>query len=241
MRRSAASQQLARRGDVARVGGDAGERVEREDLDGGVAVAPRVVEDRDEPSLGAGDAVRGVERGEQALAERGLLAAAGGAVPRGRRLERRPRRRRSARARAGPARGGRGRARPAARRRWPRPSRSRAPAWPRRRRSRRPGTAPVRGWRAGTPRSAGSRAAATSPRPGRGGATASSKRCWRRASSPSIASRRTWSHGSSTIAQPVLDLVARLDAARLRRRPRSRPGRRRAQFAAWSHGRSSPS
>ena len=44
--------------------------------------------------------------------------------------------------------------------------------------------------------------------------TASSKRCSIRASSPSIASRRTWSHGSSTVAQPVLDLVARLGGAR---------------------------
>ena len=34
-----------------------------------------------------------------------------------------------------------------------------------------------------------------------------------RASSPSIASRRTWSHGSSTVSQPVLDLIARLDGA----------------------------
>ena len=84
--------QVARRGDVAGVGGDAGERVEGEDLDRGVVVAPGVVEDRDEPLLGAGDAVVGVHRGEQALAERGLLAAAGAAVPGGRRLERRARR-----------------------------------------------------------------------------------------------------------------------------------------------------
>ena len=34
---------------VAGLGGDAGERVEREDLDGGVVLAARVVEDRDEP------------------------------------------------------------------------------------------------------------------------------------------------------------------------------------------------
>ena len=91
MRRSAASHRLSAAVDVARLGRDAGERVEGEHLDGGVAVAPCIVEDRDEPLLGARDAVRGVHRGEQALAERGLLAATGVAVPRGRRLERRPR------------------------------------------------------------------------------------------------------------------------------------------------------
>ena len=93
MRRSAASHRSRAVATSPRLGGDAGERVEREDLDGRVVVAPGVVEDRDEPRLGAGDAVLGVERREQALAERGLLAAAGGAVPRGRRLERRARRR----------------------------------------------------------------------------------------------------------------------------------------------------
>ena len=206
--------EVPRRGGVARLGGDAGERVEGEDLDRGVVVAAGGVEDRDEPLLRAGDAVVGVERREQAVAERGLLAAAGVAVPRRRRLERRPRRARSARARAGRARGAPGRAPPGGRRRSPRPSRSRAPAWPRRSRSRRPGTARARGWRAGRPRSAGSRAGPTSPPPGRCGATASSKRCSTRASSPSIASRRTCSHGSSTRAQPVLDLVARLGGAR---------------------------
>ena len=54
MRRSAASHELPRRGDVARLGRDAGERVEGEDLDRGVVVAPGVVEDRDEPLLRAG-------------------------------------------------------------------------------------------------------------------------------------------------------------------------------------------
>ena len=56
MRRSAVCAELARRGDVAGLGRDAGERVEGEDLDVGVVVAPGVVEDRDEPFLGAGDA-----------------------------------------------------------------------------------------------------------------------------------------------------------------------------------------
>ena len=43
--------------------------------------------------------------------------------------------------------------------------------------------------------------------------TASSKRCSRRASSPSIASRRTASHGSSTCASQSVHLVARADRA----------------------------
>ena len=55
MRRSAASHRSRAVGDVARLRGDAGERVEGEDLDVGVVVAPRVVEDRDEALLGAGD------------------------------------------------------------------------------------------------------------------------------------------------------------------------------------------
>ena len=78
-------------------------------------------------------------------------------------------------------------------------ARSRAPAWRRRSRSRRPGTGPGRGWRVGTPRSAGSRDVrdVSAARPM--WTTASSKRCWIRASSPSIASRRTCSHGSSTV------------------------------------------
>ena len=108
------------------------------------------------------------------------------------------------------------------------------------RRSRPPGTAPGRGSTPGRPRSAGSRAAPTSPPPGRCGATASSKRCSTRASSPSIASRRTCSHGSSTTVEPVLHLVARL--ARARRRSPAEIAAREANsaFAAWSHGRSRP-
>ena len=163
-------------------------------------------------SLGAGTR-RGVHRGQQALAERRLLSAAGGAVPRGRRLRAPPGPARLVRARAARARDEPGRAPPCVGRRWPRPSRSRAPAWRRRSRSRRPGTGRVRDSRPGTPRSAGSRAVATSRPPDRCSRTASSKRCSMRASSPSIASRRTWSHGSSTIAEPVLDLVASFDGA----------------------------
>ena len=96
------------------------------------------------------------------------------------------------------------------------------------RRSRRPGTAPGRGSRAGRPPSAGSRAVrdVSAARPM--WRTASSKRCSIRASSPSIASRRTWSHGSSTARSQCCDLIASRDARARGRRPRSRPARRRA-------------
>jgi uncharacterized membrane protein len=69
------------------------ERVEREDLDRRVVVAARGVEQRLEPRAGAGVAVARVERGQQALAQRRLLAAAGLTVPGARRRECRPRRR----------------------------------------------------------------------------------------------------------------------------------------------------
>ena len=45
--------------------------------------------------------------------------------------------------------------------------------------------------------------------------TASSNRCWMRASSPSIASPRTCSHGSSTVRSQCCDLIASFDAALL--------------------------
>ena len=216
MRRSAVVAEVAGRGDVAGVGGDAGQRVEGEDLDVGVVGragrSSRIAASR---SSAPACPIADVHGGQQALAERGLFAASGGAVPRGRRFEGRPRSCDRRRARAGRARGGPGRAPRGVRRRWPRPCRSRARGWRRRRRSRRPGTALVRGWTAGTPRSAGSRAgrdvSAARPR----WTTASSKRCWMRASSPSTASPRTCSHGSSTVSQPVLDLIDGLDAARL--------------------------
>ena len=134
MRRSASVQSLACALDVAGVGCDAGQRVEREHLDGSVVAPASVVEDGREASLGVGCAVGDVERGEEALAEGGLLAASHLAVPaslppRGRSARPRP-----VRARAGRARGARGRARRGERRRWPRPSRARAsrvaaPAW----------------------------------------------------------------------------------------------------------------
>ena len=75
-------------GVIARAGRDPGECVESEDLDGGVVVAPRLVEDRDEPLLRARDLIPGGECRQQALAEEGLLSASGGAVPRYCRLER---------------------------------------------------------------------------------------------------------------------------------------------------------
>jgi hypothetical protein len=64
----------------------AGERVEREDLHRRVVVAAGGVEQRLEPRAGARVAVACVERGQQALAQRRLLAAAGLAVPGARRL-----------------------------------------------------------------------------------------------------------------------------------------------------------
>ena len=172
--------------------------------------------------------IRGVHRGQQALAERGLFSTAGGAVPRGRRFERRPRscglsertqdapemhpgERRQAHVAGGfglvdrELQGGRAG-----------------------RRSRRPGTALVRGWTTWyasvcrKPR----RRDVSAARPM--WTTASSNRCWMRASSPSIASRRTWSHGSSTVSQPVLRPDRALRRCAPGRRPRSRPGRRRA-------------
>ncbi len=216
MRRSAASQRSVRRGDVAALGGEAGQRVEGEDLDGGVVVARgRRRGSRRGARSAPGTSLRGVERGQQALAERGLLATAGVAVPRGRRLERRPRSARPVRAAAGRGRDGRGRARPGGRRRWPRPCRSRA-------RSVAAPVVVVAGLALGAAEAGhlvglglrGSRAAARRPRRGRGGRRRRRSGAWRRASSPSIASRRTCSHGSSTVSQPVLDLVDGLDAAR---------------------------
>ena len=76
--------------------------------------------------LGAWHLIRGVHGGQQALAERGLLSAAGVAVPGGRGFERRPRRRDLHRPHAGPDPDSPAPAPPAARRRWPGPCRSRA-------------------------------------------------------------------------------------------------------------------
>ena len=83
--------EVACRGDVTRFGGDAGQCVEGEDFDVGVVVESGLVEDGDETSLGARFPIRRVHRGEQAFAERGLFATPGGAVPRSRRFEGRPR------------------------------------------------------------------------------------------------------------------------------------------------------
>ena len=84
--------ELVRRGVVAALGREPGERVEGEDLHRGVVVEAGVVEERDEALLSARDSIFGIERPEQALAERSLLTTAGTAVPRRRGLERRPRR-----------------------------------------------------------------------------------------------------------------------------------------------------
>ena len=75
--------QVLRGGDVACVGGDPGERVEGEDFDVGVVLASGIVEDRDETFLGPGDVILSVDGGQQAFAERSLLATSGGDVPRG--------------------------------------------------------------------------------------------------------------------------------------------------------------
>ena len=74
-------------GEVARFGCDAGQRVEGEDFDVGVVVAPGVVEDGDETFLGAGFPMRSVHRREEASAEGGLFATSGGAMPRHRCFE----------------------------------------------------------------------------------------------------------------------------------------------------------
>ena len=80
-RRSAARAEVSCRGDVPGIGGDAGQGVEREHFDMGIVVVSGVVEDGGETFLGVGASIDGVQCGEQALAESGLLAAAGGAVP----------------------------------------------------------------------------------------------------------------------------------------------------------------
>ena len=155
-------------------------------------------------------------------------------------LECRPRSRDPVRAREAPARGARGRARRGERRRWPRPCRPRARGWRRPRRSRRPGTARARGWTAGTPRSAGSRDAAMCRRGAAMWTTASSKRCWMRASSPRTASRRTWSHGSSTVLQPAARPESTASTLRVSSPAEIAARAAKSQLAAWSHGRSSP-
>ena len=191
-----------------RLGCDAGERVEGEHFDVGVVVGPASSRIASRRSCGARDVVGSIHRGEQAVAECGLFSTSGGAMPCGRRFERGPRRvelserpQHAAEMDPGERRhacvaggfglvdrefegGGAG--------------------------------VVVAGLALGSSE-AGSlvrlclQEAETSrafPRHGRCGATASSKRCCRRASSPSIASRRTCSHGSSTCLQPVLDVIA---------------------------------
>ena len=82
--------EVPRPGDVPCGNGDAGKRVEREDLDGRVVPAGGIIEDRNQASLGAGDPIGRVHGCQQALAQCGLFATPGVAVPRGRRIERGP-------------------------------------------------------------------------------------------------------------------------------------------------------
>ena len=79
--------QLLRRRLVPGGRGDASQRVQREDLDVGFVVPARVLEDRVELVNRTGYAVDCVDRGEQALPERVLLATAHGVVPRAGRFE----------------------------------------------------------------------------------------------------------------------------------------------------------
>ena len=162
--------QVPRGGDVVPLGCDAGERVQGEDLDGGVVLAARTVAriatSRCSAPATWSEASSAASRHSPSAAcspppaARCQAVAASSAARAGARCPSRPQDAPEMDA---------GERRPGARRRWLRPSRSRAPAWPRRSRSRRPGTARGRGWRVGRPRSAGSRAVPTFPLPDRGG------------------------------------------------------------------------
>ena len=83
--------EVAGRGDVSSFGCDAGQCVEGEDFDMGVVITSGLIQDGDESSLGARFPIGRVHRREQAFAERGLFATAGGAVPRSCRFEGRAR------------------------------------------------------------------------------------------------------------------------------------------------------
>jgi hypothetical protein len=69
------------RAGVAGCGRHARQRVEGEHLDSGIIVPSGFVENGHDTFLGAMDLIRGVHGGEQALAERGLLATASVAMP----------------------------------------------------------------------------------------------------------------------------------------------------------------
>jgi hypothetical protein len=71
---------------------DPSQRIEGEDLHRGVVLSSGMFEDRDEAVFGTRQVIGGVHGRQQALAERGLLSAAGLAVPGGRRFECGPRR-----------------------------------------------------------------------------------------------------------------------------------------------------
>jgi hypothetical protein len=66
---------------VAGCGCDAGERIEGEHLDRGIVLPSGLVENGLETSFSALSLIRGVHGGQQALAERGLLATASSTVP----------------------------------------------------------------------------------------------------------------------------------------------------------------
>ena len=230
MRRSAVCAELACSGDVAGVRRDAGQGVEGEDLDVGRSsrrASSRIVV---RSLLGVGVRVVDV-----AWRPAGIRRAR----PARRRLRRGATRRpprvpsalaRPVRARAARARGARGRARRGARRRWLRPSRPRARGWRRRRRSRRLGTALARGWRAGTPRSVGTR--------GRRDVSAARAHVVDGVVEAVLDASELAADGFVAdveprvvdVLQPVLDASDGVDAARARRRRRSRLGRRRASW-----------
>ena len=219
-------------GGIAVSCGTSGECVEGEDFDVWLrrrrGRPSRIV---DESLVGTGDAVGGVHSGEEALAEPGLFAASGLAVPCGCRFERGPcllPSSPSARQDASEVDAGeRGHAHVA---RSPRPCRSPARGWPRRRGSRRLGT--ERSAEAGDLVGLGLQVAASPRRLGGPGDVGD------RVVEPVLESGQLAEHGVAAHVQPrVVDLgepaagpARRRRPPALRRRRRSRRGRRRARW-----------
>ena len=77
--------------DVACLGSDAGQGVERKDFDVGIVVATRLVEGHRQSVAGAWVPLRSVEGGQQAFTEQGLFSAVGSAMPLNGRFELRSR------------------------------------------------------------------------------------------------------------------------------------------------------
>ena len=199
IRRSASLAELLRLLGVSGSGGQAGKRVEGEDLRSARhRRAVRTSSSATSRGSRAGDQVDRIHRRQQAVAQARPARRRQRAMPSGCLLEHRPGSAVAGRVPEAPCRDAHGPARRGGRRRSPRPSRPRAPAWQHRRRSPRPGTAPDPGSTSGTPRSERTRADPRSRRPAPRCVTASSKRYCSRASSPSTASPRTCNHGSST-------------------------------------------